>query len=80
MCMCAYVCVVVSSKTLKNLLMPKLFYSDKKMHSNQMNRIIHTKNDLNVKPMNKKVCNRIDDNHRMCEMLPTHDIKSNPCY
>ena len=41
--MCAYVCVVVSSKTLKNLLMPKLFYSDKKMHSNQMNRIIHKK-------------------------------------
>ena len=40
---CAYVCVVVSSKTLKNLLMPKLFYSDKKMHSNQMNRIIHKK-------------------------------------
>ena len=40
---CAYVCVVVSSKTLKNLLMQKLFYADKKMHSNQRNRIIHKK-------------------------------------
>ena len=52
---CAQVCVVVSSKTLKNLLMPKLFYADKKMHSNQRNRIIHKKNESNVKPKyNKK--------------------------